>query len=62
METGEEVDVDGHGQLKWLIISFPINGGYLVVTKTCTERMYVISRREECDCPHVDSVFVVRWM
>ena len=60
METGEEADKEGVGQPKWLIISFPINGGYLVVTKTCTERMYVISRREECDCPHVDSVYVMK--
>ena len=60
METGEEVDVDGHGQLKWLIISFPINGGYLVMTKTLTEKMSVISRRDECDCLHVDGVFVVQ--
>ena len=43
-------------------VSSLIIGGYLVMTKTLTERMYVISRREECDCLHVDGVFVVQWM
>lgn len=32
------------------------------MTKTLTEKMSVISRRDECDCLHVDGVFVVQWM
>ena len=55
------LDMEGCGQMKWLNSSFSsIIGGYWVMTITLTETMCMVSRREECDCSHIDSVYVMR--
>ena len=41
---------------------FLIIEGFLGMTITLTETMCMVSRREECDCSHVDSAYVVKKM
>ena len=62
MEIEEEMGVEGFGQSKWLIISSSMNEGYLVMTITLTKTMRTVSRYGECNCSHVDSVYVVKKM